>query len=63
VLYGCDTGTWRMYDIRVLRRISESRGWRRLRSEELCKFYSSPNVIRVMIKRDEMGGACSMHGI
>jgi hypothetical protein len=39
-------------------------GWRRLHNEELHNLYLSSNVIRVnQIKRDEMDGACSTHGI
>jgi hypothetical protein len=42
---------------RVLRRISVPKreevagGWRRLNNEELCNFYASPNIIRVIKSR------------
>jgi hypothetical protein len=36
-------------------------GWRKLHDEELHNSYSSPSTTR-MIKEDEMGRACSMHG-
>jgi hypothetical protein len=32
--------------------------WRKLREEELHNLYSSPNIILVDKKEDEMGGAC-----
>jgi hypothetical protein len=35
--------------------------WRKLQSGELHNLYSSPNIIRE-VKKDEMGGACGMHG-
>jgi hypothetical protein len=34
--------------------------WKRLHNEELNDLYSSPNIIRV--KKNEVGGACSMYG-
>jgi hypothetical protein len=46
-----------VFENRVLRRISRSKGeevagsWRRLYKEELCNLYFSPNVIRVMKSR------------
>jgi hypothetical protein len=36
-------------------------GWRRLHNEELHDLYCSPNIIRVIVKEDEMGGACSTY--
>jgi hypothetical protein len=35
--------------------------WRGLHNEELNDLYSSPNIIRV-IKKNEVGGACSTYG-
>jgi hypothetical protein len=66
VLYGCETWSLilkeehrlRVFEDRVLRRIFGSkrdevtRGWRKLRSEELHNFYASPSIMfksKVMI--------------
>jgi hypothetical protein len=53
---------------RLLRRIfgrkrkEVSGGWRRLHNEELHNLDASPNIIMVIIvKEDEIGGACSTH--
>jgi hypothetical protein len=57
----------RVFDNRVLQRIFGSKkeevagGWIRLNNEELHELYASPCVIRV-IKKDELCGACNMHG-
>jgi hypothetical protein len=61
VLYGCETWSLtpteehrlRMFENRVLRRIFGPKeevvgGWRRLHSEELRNFYTSPILIRVI---------------
>jgi hypothetical protein len=62
VLYGCETWSLtlrdqhrlREFENRVLRRIfgpkrDEVTGdWRKLHNEELCNFYSSPNIIRII---------------
>jgi hypothetical protein len=46
-----------VFESRVLRRIFGSKmdevigGWRKLHHEELHKFYSSPNIIRMMKSR------------
>jgi hypothetical protein len=37
-------------------------GWRKLHSEELHDLYSSPSIIgMILVKKDDMGGACSMN--
>jgi hypothetical protein len=52
---------------RVLRRMfgpkrnEEAGGWRKLHNEELHNLYSSPSIIKSVMK-DEMGGACSKNG-
>jgi 50S ribosomal subunit-associated GTPase HflX len=33
-----------------------------VQSEELHNFYSSPNIIRHINSRKQMGGACGAHG-
>jgi hypothetical protein len=38
-------------------------GWRRLHNEELHTLYASPNVIRLINKKNEMGSACNTHGV
>jgi hypothetical protein len=53
---------------RVLRKIFGPKrekvagGYKRLHNEELHNLYTSPNIIRVIESRDEMGRPCSMHG-
>jgi hypothetical protein len=53
---------------RVLRRIfgpeREEVGtdWRSLHNEKIHNLYASPNIIMVIEKKNEMGGACRMHG-
>jgi hypothetical protein len=37
-------------------------GWRKLRSKELHRLPSSPHIIRVESKKDEMCGACRTRG-
>jgi hypothetical protein len=58
----------RLLENRVVRRISGSKrekmteGWRKLYKEELHILYPSPNVIKVLIsKQDVVGGTCSTH--
>ena len=76
VLYGCET--WlltlkekhrlRVFETRVLRRIfgtrrDEVKGeWRRLHNEEHYDLCSSPNIVRVIKSKKEVGGACSACG-
>jgi hypothetical protein len=35
--------------------------WRKLHNEELNDLYCSPNIVRVIIEKNQMGGACSTH--
>jgi hypothetical protein len=64
VLYGCETWSLtlreehrvRVYENRVLRRISEHKreedeSWRKLHNDELHSLYSSPNIVRVIKSR------------
>jgi len=57
-----------VFENRVLRKISgpkrdEVTGeWRKLHNEELNDLYSSPNIVRVIKPRREMGGTCSAYG-
>ena len=76
VLYGCETWSltlWEECRLRVLenkvqRRIigpkrDEVTGeWRRLHNEELYALYSSPNIIRVIKSRKQMGRTCGTYG-
>ena len=56
-----------MFDSRVLRRIFEPKRdavtgeWRKLHNEELGDLYCSPSIVQV-IKKNEMGRACSVYG-
>jgi hypothetical protein len=36
--------------------------WRRLHDKELYALYYSPNIIRVIVKKTEMGRTCSTYG-
>jgi hypothetical protein len=36
--------------------------WRKLHNEELNDLYSSPNIVRVDIEKDEMGRTCGAYG-
>ena len=36
--------------------------WRKLHNEELNDLYCSPNIVRVIIKKNEISGACSAYG-
>jgi hypothetical protein len=54
---------------KVLRRIfgqkrDEVKGeWKKLRNEELCDLYSSPNIIRIIrLRRMRLGRSCSTNG-
>jgi len=57
-----------VFENRVLRKIfwpkrDEGRGeWRKLHKEELNDLYSSPSIVRVIIEKNEVGGACSTYG-
>jgi hypothetical protein len=53
-----------MTENRVLRRMfgpndEVKGGWRKLHNEELRNLYSSPGVIRIQVKEDELGRACN----
>jgi hypothetical protein len=58
-----------VFENRVLRRIFGSRRdevtgeWRKLHNEELNDLYCSHNIIRAIIEKNEMGGACSTCGV
>jgi hypothetical protein len=76
VLYGCETWSLtlredrrlRVFKNRVLRRMVQSkrdevtREWRKLHNDKLNYLYASPNIFRVIIEKNEMGGACSTYG-
>jgi len=75
VLYGCETWSLtlreerrlRVFENRVLRRIFGAERdmvtgeWRKLHNEELGDLYCSPSIVQV-IKKNEMGRACSVYG-
>jgi hypothetical protein len=75
VLYGCETWSLtsrqghrvNVFENRVLRKIFRpkrdevTREWRRLHNEELYDLYSSPNIIRDQIRKNETCRACSTH--
>jgi len=52
----------KVFENRVMRRMfgpkrEEVAGdWRRLHNEELCNLFASPNIVRVTVREDEMGG-------
>ena len=52
----------------MLRRIFDTKrdgvtgDWRKLHNEELNDLYYSQNMFRVIIEKNEMGGACSTYG-
>jgi len=76
IFYGCETWSLTlreerrlgMLENRVLRRMfgpkwDEVTGdWRKLHNEELNDLYYSQNMFRVIIEKNEMGGACSTYG-
>jgi hypothetical protein len=57
-----------VFENRFLRRIfgskrdEETGGCRKLHYEELHKLYSSPSIIRLIFKKNGMGGAYSTNG-
>jgi len=57
----------KIFENRVLRRIfgpkkdEGTREWRKLHNEDLNYLYSTPSIVWV-IKKNEMGGACSTSG-
>jgi hypothetical protein len=64
VLYGCETWSLALreeqrlgvFENRVLKRIfgpkrDEDGSWRKLRNDELCSLYSSPNIVRMIKSR------------
>jgi hypothetical protein len=75
-LYGCETWSFtlreerrlRVFENRILRRIFGTkrdwvtREWRKLHNEELNDLHCSSNIVRVIIEKNEMGGACSAYG-
>ena len=74
VLYGCETWSLtlreecrlRVFENKVLRIFGPERDevtgeWRRLYNKELYAMYSSPNIIRVIKLRIQMGKACSTY--
>jgi hypothetical protein len=76
VLYWCETWSVTLseehrlsvFENKLLRRIFGTKNdeltgeWRKLHNEELNDLYSSPNIIRVQIKKNAIGGSCSTHG-
>ena len=75
VLYGCETWSptlreesrLRVFENRILRRIfgpkRDGNGeWRRLHNEELHSLYRSPNIVRVIKSRRQMGWSGSQNG-
>jgi hypothetical protein len=72
VLYGCETWSHTLkeesrlsvFENKVLRRIFGPKRdevtweWRRLHNKELYALYSSLNIIRVMVKKTEVGRTC-----
>jgi hypothetical protein len=76
VLFGCENWSLKWREERRLR-VSENRAlrkifgpkrdegtgeWRKLHNEEPNDLYSSPNIMRLIIEKNEMGGACSAYG-
>ena len=75
-MYGCETWSLKfregrrlmVFENRVLRKIfgpkrdEATREWRKLHIEKINDLYSSPNIVRVIIEKNEMDGACSAYG-
>jgi hypothetical protein len=67
ILYGCETWSFTLrekrwltvFENRVLRRVGGPK--RDEVTGELNDLYSSSNIVRVQIKKNEMGGACSTY--
>jgi len=76
VLYGCETWSLTLQEERKLRVFENmvlrsmfgpkkdevTREWRRLHREELNDLYFSPNIVRVINEKNEMGWACGAYG-
>ena len=75
VLCGCEAWSLtlreecrlRVLENRIPRRIfgpkrDDNAEWRRLHNEELHSLYRSPNIVRVIKTKIEMGRACSQNG-
>ena len=74
-LYGCEIWSLtlreehrlKVFEDRVLRIFGPKRDgvtgeWRKLHNEELNDLSSSPNIVRVVDWRHELGGACGTYG-
>jgi hypothetical protein len=44
-----------------LKRNEMAGGWRKLHEEDLHNFYSTPDIVRMIVSDDEMGRPCSTH--
>jgi hypothetical protein len=76
VLYGCETWSFtlreerrvRVFEHRVLKRIFGPKReevtweWRKLCNEDPNDLYYSPNIVHMLIEKNEMGGAFSACG-